>query len=186
MMSKHCAQVVHDAGGVYGLTERAQKTKDRELDRQKQVVVKKSKQIHNLQISASNYKIAKDKWKKAFVDQKEKSKARLVQATARLRTKYAARAAQYQAKCKDLSRGISRVQSRGLWDARTPLMHSIPYSMRKQIAIEHVNNRISMKGKFTNLSMNYGPNLLTNFGISANKTPAFLAQVGHLPSLSLM
>ena len=60
-MSKHCAQVVHDAGGVYGLTERAQKTKDRELDRQKQVVVKKSKQIHNLQISASNYKIAKDK-----------------------------------------------------------------------------------------------------------------------------
>ena len=64
-MSKHCAQVVHDAGGVYGLTPRAQQTKDRELDRQKQVVVKKRKQIHNLQVSATNYKIAKEKWKQA-------------------------------------------------------------------------------------------------------------------------
>lgn len=72
-MSKHCAQVVHDAGGVYGLTQRAQKKKDREVERQKEALVKKSKQIHSLQpeISASNYKISKEKWKQALVAQRE-------------------------------------------------------------------------------------------------------------------
>ena len=92
-MSKQCAQVVHDSGGVYGLTQQAQKQKDREVARQKEALVKKSKQIHSLQISASNYKISKEKWKQAFVAQREKGQAQLVEATARLRTKYAARIA---------------------------------------------------------------------------------------------
>ena len=203
MMSKQCAQVVHDSGGVYGLTQRAQKKKDREVERQKEALVKKSKQIHSLQISASNYKISKEKWKQAFVAQREKGQAQLVEATARLRTKYAARIAQYNTKCasriahnktkyaartaqyKALLRGSQRVQSRGLWDARTPLINSIPYSIRKQIAIEHVNNRISMNGNFTNLSTNYGSNLLTNFGNSANQTPGYLKQVCCYRQLAL-
>ena len=192
MMSKHCAQVVHDAGGVYGLTQRAQKQKDREVERQKEALVKKSKQIHSLQISASNYKISKEKWKQAFVAQREKGQAQLVEATARLRTKYAARIAHNKTKYaarttqyKALLRGSQRVQSRCLWDARTPLINSIPYSIRKQIAIEHVNNRISMNGNFTNLSTNYGSNLLTNFGNSANQTPGYLKQVCCYRQLAL-
>ena len=139
MMSKHCAQLVHDSGGVYGLTERAQADRGRREEALQAIIQQKSKRIRTLITSADNLRIARDKWKLVLLHQKAAGKALVVAATDRLRTKLASRNDDYKA----LLRAAGRVKARGLWDARRPLMHSIPYALRKKIAADHVNSRIA-------------------------------------------
>ena len=75
MMSKHCAQLVHDSGGVYGLTERAQADRVRREEALQAVIQQKSKRIRTLIISADNLRIARDKWKLVLLHQKAAGKA---------------------------------------------------------------------------------------------------------------
>ena len=116
MMSKHCAQLVHDPGGVYSLTERAQADRGRREEALQAIIKQKSKRIRTLITSADNLRIARDKFKLVLLHQKAAGWALVVGATNRLRTKLMTTSRNDDYKV--LLRAADNVKARGLWDAR--------------------------------------------------------------------
>ena len=87
--------------------------------------------------------------------------------SAQLRGARASRDKNYQDKA-NLQRKKAALVQAGCWDLRTSAISLLTKEERKIVCISRALERIKEGGKYSDLSLNYGPKILQDWGVSAN------------------
>ena len=135
------------------------------------------RKLHKSQVAANHFKSARGNWKDRALDGATQyrllchSRVRVEGAMERLSRQLSdvrkSRDAYYQQGFR-LQQKKKSLKKAGRWDMRTPTINLLTKEEKKLISINHVLARIKDGSPYSDLSINYGPKIIQDWGVSAN------------------
>ena len=158
--------------------QRHEQTLTSQKEKYEQTVNNLKSKLHESQVTKSNLKRAKENWKaragaeanlrRSLCHGRNRVEAAMERIGEQLRGCRTSRDT-YKQRSENLQRKKSTLLASGRWDLRTPLLNLLSKEERKQASIRHVLSRIKDKGGlYSNLSVNYGPKIIQDWGVTAN------------------
>ena len=129
---------------------------------------------------------SKDRWKQTAGREatarrnanhsKDRVTAAMDRLSNRLHKVCASRNQAYQ-QCANLKRKKSALVESGRWDLRAPTASLLTKKERRNICIQGVLKRVKVGGKYSDLTLNYGPKIIQDYGLSANNLRPMLRDI---------